>query len=151
MATSYSEEGRKKSKEVGATATPYSYSLKKCFAYLLAFKEFIAVKSKKVKVEKPKLDAAYVNFAFEINGCVAFIEIVIHNHFVLPMSLFIDLMFCFPNREASSKLLAVLRDCNAVYIGETGQSLETRKREHIDAFKNFDQKKSALCQHVSRK
>ena len=30
--------------------------------------------------------------------------------------------------------------CNAVYIGETGRSLETRKREHIDAVKNFDLK-----------
>ena len=31
----------------------------------------------------------------------------------------------------------------------TGRSLETRKREHIDAVKNFDVKKSALCQHVA--
>ena len=31
---------------------------------MLAFKEFIAAKSKKVKFEKPKLDAAYLNFAF---------------------------------------------------------------------------------------
>ena len=34
------------------------YALKKRFAYLLAFKAFIAAKSKKVKFEKPKLDAA---------------------------------------------------------------------------------------------
>ena len=40
-------------------------------------------------------------------------------------------------------------DCGAVYIGETGRSLETRRREHIDAVKNFDLKKSALCQHVA--
>ena len=30
-------------------------------------------------------------------------EIVIHNHFVLPMSLFIGLTFRFHNREASSE------------------------------------------------
>ena len=40
-------------------------------------------------------------------------------------------------------------DCDAVYIGETSRSLETRKREHIDAVKNFDLKKLALCQHVA--
>ena len=28
--------------------------------------------------------------------------------------------------------------CNAVYIGVTGRNLETRKREHIDAVKNFN-------------
>ena len=31
---------------------------------MLAFKEFIAAKSKNIKFEKPKLDAAYLNFAF---------------------------------------------------------------------------------------
>ena len=41
------------------------------------------------------------------------------------------------------------RDCDAVYIGETGRSLETRKCEHIDAVKNFDLKKFALRQHVA--
>ena len=25
------------------------------------------------------------------------------------------------------------RDCNAVYVGETGRSVGTRKREHADA------------------
>ena len=44
--------------------SPNVYALKKRFAYLLAFKEFIAAKSKKTKFEKPKLDAAYLNFAF---------------------------------------------------------------------------------------
>ena len=39
----------------------------------------------------------------ENNGHVAFIGIVIHNHFVLLMSLFIDLTFRLPNREASSE------------------------------------------------
>ena len=43
----------------------------------------------------------------ENNERVAFIRIVIHNHFVLPISLFIGLMFRLPNREASSKQLAV--------------------------------------------
>ena len=36
------------------------------------------------------------------------------------------------------------RDCNAVYIGETERSLKTRKREHFEAFKTMDMKKSAL-------
>ena len=36
-----------------------------------------------------------------------------------------------------------------MYIIDAGRSLETRKREHIDAVKNFDLKKSALCQHVA--
>ena len=44
----------------------------------------------------------------ENNGRVSFIGIVIHSHFVLPMSLFIGLTFRFPNREVSSKQLAVL-------------------------------------------
>ena len=29
------------------------------------------------------------------------------------------------------------RDCDAVYIGETGGSLKTRKREHFDAVKRI--------------
>ena len=44
--------------------SPNLNALKKCFAYLLVFKEFIAAKSKKVKFEKLKLDAAYLNLAF---------------------------------------------------------------------------------------
>ena len=40
------------------------------------------------------------------------------------------------------------RDCNAVYVGKTGCSVRTRKREHADAVKIFDTKKSALSQHV---
>ena len=39
----------------------------------------------------------------ENNGRVAFIVIVIHNHFVLSLSLFIGLTFRFPNREAFSE------------------------------------------------
>ena len=33
------------------------------------------------------------------------------------------------------------RDCNAVYVGETGRSVRTRKREHVDAVKTFNTKK----------
>ena len=33
------------------------------------------------------------------------------------------------------------------YIGETRRSITTRKWEHVDAVRNFDVKKSALCQH----
>ena len=45
----------------------------------------------------------------ENGGRVEFIRIVIHNHFILPMSLFIDLAFRLPKREASSEqFLAVL-------------------------------------------
>ena len=40
------------------------------------------------------------------------------------------------------------RDCDAVYIGETGRSLKIRKRKHFDAVKRMDVKKSALCQHI---
>ena len=40
------------------------------------------------------------------------------------------------------------RDCNAVYVGESGRSVRTRKREHADTVKTFSTKKSALCQHV---
>ena len=40
------------------------------------------------------------------------------------------------------------RDCNAVFVGETRRSVKTRRREHVDAVKTFDTKKSALSQHV---
>jgi len=33
------------------------------------------------------------------------------------------------------------RDCDAVCIGETGRSLKTRKREHMEAVKGMDLKK----------
>ena len=42
-------------------------------------------------------------------------------------------------------------DRDAVYIGETGRSITTRKREDVDAVKDLDVKKSALCQHVVNK
>ena len=32
------------------------------------------------------------------------------------------------------------RDCNAVYVGETGRSVRTSKREHVDAVKTFNTK-----------
>ena len=35
-----------------------------------------------------------------------------------------------------------------MYVGETGRSVRTRKREHVDAVKTFNTKKSALNQHV---
>ena len=37
---------------------------------------------------------------------------------------------------------------NAVYVGETGRSVRTRKRQHADAVKTFNTKKSVLSQHV---
>ena len=40
------------------------------------------------------------------------------------------------------------RDCNAIYIGETGRSVKTRKREHVRAVRDIDPEKSALCLHV---
>ena len=40
------------------------------------------------------------------------------------------------------------RDCNAVYVGETGPSVRTRKREHADAVKTFNTKKSAMSQRI---
>ena len=36
------------------------------------------------------------------------------------------------------------RDCNAVYVGKTGRGVRTRKREHADAVKTFNTKKSTL-------
>ena len=39
-------------------------------------------------------------------------------------------------------------DCNAVYVGETGRGVGTRKREHTDVVKTFNTKKSAVSQHV---
>ena len=35
-----------------------------------------------------------------------------------------------------------------MYVGETGRSVRTRKREFADAVKTFNSKKSALSQHV---
>ena len=35
-----------------------------------------------------------------------------------------------------------------MYGGETGRSVRTRKREHANAVKTFNTKKSALSQHV---
>ena len=64
-------------------------------------------------------------------------------------------IFCKPKGKVLGKEKSGLvyqiscRDCDALYVGETGRSLETRKREHIDAVKNFDLKKSALCQRVA--
>ena len=64
-------------------------------------------------------------------------------------------IFCKPEDKVLDKGKSGLvyqiscRDCDAVYIGETGRSLETRKREHIDAVMNFDLKKFARCQHVA--
>ena len=52
--------------------SPNLYALKKHFAYLLAFKEFIVAKSNKIKFEKPKLDAAYLNFA--LMNAVRFVQ-----------------------------------------------------------------------------
>ena len=40
------------------------------------------------------------------------------------------------------------RHCNAVYVGETGRSVRTRKREHADAVKIFNTEKSAVSQHI---
>ena len=60
-------------------------------------------------------------------------------------------IFCKPkdkvlDKEKSGFVYQIsCRDYDAVYIGETGRSLETRKREHIDAVRNFDLKKFALC------
>ena len=34
------------------------------------------------------------------------------------------------------------------YVGETGRSLSTRKKEHVKAVKEMNLQKSALCQHI---
>ena len=54
--------------------------------------------------------------------------------------------FCKPKNKVLDKensgLVYQISSCDwdAVYIDETGRSLETRKCEHIDAVKNFDLK-----------
>ena len=40
-------------------------------------------------------------------------------------------------------------DCDAVYVGETGRSLSTRKKEHVKAVKEMNLQKSILCQHIA--
>ena len=63
-------------------------------------------------------------------------------------------LFCKPkdatNFEQKRGLMCQIscQNCNAVYVGETGRSVRTRKREHVDAVKTFNTKKSALSQHV---
>ena len=63
-------------------------------------------------------------------------------------------LFCKPkdvnNFEQKRGLMYQIscQDCIAVYVGETGHSVRTRKREHADAVKTFNTKKSVLCQHV---
>ena len=41
------------------------------------------------------------------------------------------------------------RDCDAVYVGEIGRSLNTRKKEHVKAVKDIYLQKTALCQHIA--
>ena len=66
-------------------------------------------------------------------------------------------IFCKPKDKVFDKEKSGLvyqiscRDCDAVYIGETGRSLETRKREHINAVKNFDLKKVCTVSACRRK
>ena len=40
------------------------------------------------------------------------------------------------------------RDCDTIYVGETGCSLNTRKKEHVKAVKEMNLQ-SALCQHIA--
>ena len=73
-----------------------------------------------------------------------------------PVSVLLSNIFCKPEDKVLGKEKSGLvyqiscRDCEAVYIGETGRSLETRKSEHIDAVKNFDLK-NLLCVSMSQK
>ena len=63
-------------------------------------------------------------------------------------------LFCKPkdviNFEQKRGLVYQIscRDCIAVYVGETGRSVRTRKQKHADAVKTFNTKKSVLSQHV---
>ena len=41
------------------------------------------------------------------------------------------------------------RDCDAVYVGETGRSLNTRKKQHVKAAKEMNLQKSALYQLIA--
>jgi len=40
-------------------------------------------------------------------------------------------------------------DCDAVYVVETGHSIETRRREHVNAVRALDVKKNRLCVSMS--
>ena len=56
---------------------------------------------------------------------------------------------CVLNHEKSGLVYQIsCCDCDAVYIGVTGRTITTRKREHVDAVKNLDVRKPALCQHA---
>ena len=44
-------------------------------------------------------------------------------------------------------MLIACRDCDAIYIGETGRSVVIRKRKHASTVKDFEPKR-VLCQHV---
>ena len=70
------------------------------------------------------------------NGRVAFVGIGIHNRFVLPMSLFIDLTFCLPNRKAYRQFSAVLplqlqKDEKKIY---SKRQVTLKTKEHHNAF-----------------
>ena len=75
----------------------------------------------------------------DINGRVSFFKSVVATVISFMKVWFDDLWFGVSN---------FYRDCNAVYVGETGRSVRTRKLEHADAVKTFNTKKSALSQHV---
>ena len=58
------------------------------------------------------------------------------------------LLFKFNSINSGLVYQISCRDCNAVYVGETGPSVRTRKREHADAVKTFNTKKSAMSQRI---
>ena len=53
-------------------------------------------------------------------------KLSIHNHFVLPMSLFIDLMFYLPNRGASSEQFSAVMPLQLQKINEKKITAEDR-------------------------
>ena len=55
------------------------------------------------RVKTKVLRVGEVSIIHKNNGRIAFIEIIIYNHFVLSMSLFISLTFRLSNRVASSE------------------------------------------------
>ena len=75
------------------------------------------------------------------------IEVALRRHYTLS-SLFRKLKDIYFEQKRGLVYQISCRDCNAVYAGETGRSVRTRKREHADVVKTFNTKKSALSKHV---
>ena len=104
--------------------------------------------------EKPKITTSlpYVQGVTEpIKRVLQRIGVGVATKPIFPLSSkFPKLKDCVLDHEKSGLVYQIsCCDCDAVYIGETGRSVTTRKRVHVDAVKNLDVKNQALCQEIS--